>query len=262
MTVLPVFRRFTKGIALFALGSALILPSSLVNAADISEDAFAKAMEAYLAKDDNVEKVSNSIQQFFSKKKDEQAVAAAKAQEQKMEDQFKNPVKVEIGDSPFKGPKDAKVEVVAFSDFQCPYCSKGKDIVDQLAKEYPKDVKIAFKHLPLDFHPQAMPASKASFAAGKQGKFWEMHDYIFDNQSKLSDAFYPEAAKELKLDLAKFKKDFEDPATEARIQKDLDQAKALGVQGTPNFFINGVNLRGAYPLPEFKKVIDKWLEKK
>lgn len=246
---------------LLSAGTVLLF-SAGVQAADLDAASFEKAMDAYLAKEENIEKVSNSIQGYFAKKRESEGRAAQVAEEKRMEEQFKNPVKIDVGDSPVKGPKDAKVTVVVFSDFQCPYCAKGKDIVDQLAKEYPKDVKIAFKHLPLDFHPQAMPASKASLAAQKQGKFWEMHDYLFENQGKLADGFYETAAKDLGLDVEKFKKDFADPATEARIKKDVELVKTLGVQGTPNFFVNGVNLRGAYPLPEFKKIIDKWLSMK
>jgi len=249
-----------KGALLASVGALTFTQSAL--AADLDQAAFDKAMDKYLSSDASMEKMSNAIQAFFTKKKMEEAKNAEKAEAQKMEDQFKNPVKVDVADSPFKGPKDAKVTVVEFSDFQCPFCSKGKAIVDQLVKMYPKEVKVVFKNLPLDFHPQAMPAAKASLAAGKQGKFWEMHDYLFDNQPSLADGFYAEAAKAIGLDTAKFQKDFSDPAIEAAVKKDLEQAQSLGVQGTPNFFINGVNLRGAYPIEDFKKIIDKWLATK
>ena len=129
--------------------------------------------------------------------------------------------------------------------------------MDDLVKMYPKDVKVVFKNLPLDFHPQAMPAAKAAHAAGIQGKFWEMHDLLFDNQKSLADSYYEEAAKTIGLDIEKFKKDFAAPETEEAVKADKELAGKLGVQGTPNFFVNGVNLRGAYPVEEFKKVIDK-----
>jgi len=236
--------------------------SPLAVAADLDPKSFEKAMEVYLQKDENIEKVANGISAFFSKKRAEQEKDAGRAENARLEDQFKNPVKVELGDSPIKGPKSAKVTVVAFSDFQCPFCSKGKDIIDQLVKMYPNDVKVAFKNLPLDFHPQALPAAKAAYAAGKQGKFWEMHDLLFDNQKSLADGFYEESAKKLGLDMDKFKKDLNAPETEAAIKADAAQAKALNVQGTPNFFVNGVNLRGAYPIEEFKKIVDRWLATK
>ena len=245
-----------------ALASTFIFTNSAAIAADLDQAAFEKAMAAYLTKPANVESMSMSIQNYFTKKREEEQKSAAKQEDQKMEEQFKNPVKIDVTGSPFKGPENAKVTVVAFSDFQCPFCSKGKTIVDELVKAYPKDVKVVFKNLPLGFHPQAMPAAKAALAAGKQSKFWEMHDFLFDNQAKLADGLYEEAAKTLGLDLAKFKNDFADPATEAAVKKDSDLAQSVGVQGTPNFFINGVNLRGAYPIEEFKKIVDRWLAKK
>ncbi len=240
----------------------IINATTYASAADLDEKSFEKAMDTYLNKEANVEKVSNSISTFFAKKREEQAKAANQAEDQRLEEQFKNPVKIDIGKSPVKGPKDAKVAVIAFSDFQCPYCSKGKSIMDDLVKMYPKDVKVVFKNLPLDFHPQAMPAAKAAHAAGIQGKFWEMHDLLFDNQKSLADSYYEEAAKTIGLDIEKFKKDFAAPETEEAVKADKELAGKLGVQGTPNFFVNGVNLRGAYPVEEFKKVIDKWLAKK
>ncbi|HMO17291.1 MAG TPA: thioredoxin domain-containing protein [Oligoflexia bacterium] len=247
------------GVLTFA---AISLLPGLTQAADLDGASFEKAMDAYIAKDENIEKISNAIQGYFTKKKEAEMRSMQLAEEKRMEEQFNNPVKIDIADSPVKGPKDAKVAVVVFSDFQCPFCARGKDLVDQIEKEYPKDVKIVFKHLPLDFHPQAIPASRATLAAEKQGKFWEMHDFLFLNQTKLADSYYEEAAKEIGLDLAKFKADFENPATEARVLKDLELAKSLGVQGTPNFYVNGVNIRGALPFPEFKKIIDKWLARK
>ena len=248
---------------LYTIISALTFAGvNSASAADLDQKAFEKSMDAYLAKEANLEKLSNAISTFFAKKREEQAKAANQAEEQRMEEQFKNPVKVDIGNSPSKGAKNAKVTVVEFSDFQCPYCGKGKEIVDQLVKMYPNDVKVVFKNLPLEFHPQALPAAKAAYAAGKQGKFWEMHDQLFDNQRSLADGFYEESAKKLGLNLEQFKKDFAAPETEAAVKADLELARSLQVQGTPNFFVNGVNLRGAYPIEEFKKIIDRWLAKK
>lgn len=241
--------------------ASIFLTSNCI-AADLDPKSFEKALDVYLQKESNVEKLSNAISSYFTKKREEQAKAAGQAEEQRIEEQFKNPVKVDIGNSPTKGNKNAKVTVVEFSDFQCPFCSKGKDIADQLVKLYPNDVKIVFKNLPLDFHPQAMPAAKAALAAGKQGKFWEMHDTLFNNQKSLNEAFYEEAAKNLKLDLTKFKADMASKEIEDAVKADLDQARALNVQGTPNFFVNGVNLRGAYPVEDFQKIIDRWLNKK
>jgi protein-disulfide isomerase len=236
----------------------LVTYPTITQAADLDQASFNKAMDSYLSDDKNIEKISLAIQTYFNKKREQEAKEANKAEEKRIEEQFKYPVKIEVGDSPFKGPKDAKVTIVEFSDFQCPYCSRGKDIMEEVLAAYPKDVRVVFKHFPI----RAMAAAKAAVAAQNQGKFWEMHDFLFENQSQLSDELYLEGAKKIGLNLETFKKDLADPKTEEIVNKDASLAKSLGVQGTPNFYINGVNLRGAYPLPEFKKIIDRWLEKK
>ena len=237
---------------------ALALPA---HAADMDQQAFNKAMDSYLSDEANLEKVGNALEQYFRAKRDKQRVAAEKAEEQRLEDQFKNPVTIDIGNSPTKGPENAKITLIEFSDFQCPFCSRGMQTMEAVLKEYPNDVKLVFKHLPLPFHPQAKPAARASIAAGKQGKFWEMHDALFENQKNLSDETYMNLAKEIGLDLAKFKKDYEDPEVAKMVEEDAALATKLGVRGTPGFFVNGVQVRGAQPLPKFKELIDRWLSK-
>ena len=128
-------------------------------------------------------------------------------------------------------------------------------------KEYPKDVKIVFKHLPLSFHNKAQGAAEASEAARIQGKFWEMHDKIFADQRAMSDAKYLEYAAELNLDVEKFKKDLKSDKVQQQIAKDKAEAAKLGVTGTPGFFVNGRFLSGAKPFASFKVLIDKELGK-
>ena len=163
---------------------------------------------------------------------------------------------------PVIAPTDAAVTVVEFSDFQCSFCSREKDRMDYILKEYPGKVKVAFKHLPLAFHPQAKPAARAAVAAQKQGKFWEMHDQLFNSQDQLSEELYPQLAKQLGLDLAKFKADYDSAEVAKQVEEDAALATKLGIQGTPGFFVNGVEVRGARELPYFKKLIDRWLQKK
>ena len=158
--------------------------------------------------------------------------------------------------SPLKGPAAAKVTIFEISDFQCPFCSRGKAVVDEIVKNYPNDVAVVFKHNPLGFHDRAMPTALASMAAHRQGKFWEMHDKLFDNQQNLGDADIEKYATELGLDLAKFKTDLADAGLKAQIENEQKAAVALGQGGTPAFFINGNVLVGAQPFEEFKKVID------
>ncbi len=127
---------------------------------------------------------------------------------------------INIQGSPFKGPKNAPVTMVLFSDFQCPYCSRIGAITDEVLKKYPKDVKLVFKNFPLPMHPFAMKASQAAMAADAQGKFWEYHDLLFSNQSMFSDAKFEEFRQTLKLDKAKFDKVMNSPETIAKINTD------------------------------------------
>ncbi|MCB0317866.1 MAG: thioredoxin domain-containing protein [Bdellovibrionales bacterium] len=150
--------------------------------------------------------------------------------------------------------------MVEFSDFQCPYCKRGADTMAEVLKAYPNDVNLVFKNLPLPFHKQAGPAAKAALAAGKQGKFWEMHDRLFNNQQRLSAGFYEEQAKDLGLDVEKFKTDLNDPELEKQLKADMDLAQKHGISGTPGFFVNGVEVRGAMPVDHFKGIIDRWLK--
>lgn len=225
---------------------------------------FQKAMEAYLESDANVEKMIKSFQSFAQKKQMEAQKDQQKAEEQAMEEQFKNPVKIDIGDSPVKGPAEAKVTIVEYSDFQCPFCKRGAKAMEDILAAYPKDVKVVFKNMPLSFHPQAKSAAKASLAAKEQGKYWEMHDALFENQQALGAEKYLELAQKIGLDVERFKADLErnDAKYEASINADTAGGTKLGVQGTPAFFVNGVLLSGAQPVEKFKKVVNRWLAKK
>jgi protein-disulfide isomerase len=169
---------------------------------------------------------------------------------------------VEIGDSPRKGAENAKVSIVEFSDFQCPYCSRVTPTLARIQKEYAGQVKIAFKHLPLSMHPKAPAAHAAAEAAHRQGKFWEMHDLIFGNQKEMTPAKYEEYATKIGLDLERFKKDAASPDVKKRVDADAAEAAKLGITGTPAFLVNGRYLSGAQPFERFKAVIDEELAKK
>ncbi|KPJ58276.1 MAG: hypothetical protein AMJ42_03585 [Deltaproteobacteria bacterium DG_8] len=169
---------------------------------------------------------------------------------------------VPIGDAPIKGSKDAPITVVMFTEFQCPFSKRGKSTLEQLMKAYPNQIKLVFKHFPLGFHKNAMIAAEAAMAAGAQGKFWEMYDKNFDNQSKLSIDNLKIYAQELNLNMNKFNDDLESHRFKKIIDADMQKGKELGVRGTPTFFINGKKLVGAKPLAEFQKVIDGFLKEK
>jgi protein-disulfide isomerase len=170
--------------------------------------------------------------------------------------------KVDIKGAPVKGAKDALVTIVQFSDFQCPFCTRVEPTVDKVLEEYRGKVRVAWKDLPLPFHQNAIPAAIAARAAGEQGKYWEMHAKLFSNQQSLDRATFEKYAGELGLNLPKFKAALDSAKLKDAVQADLAQAGKLGTNGTPAFFINGVNLPGgAVPFESFKPVIDAELKK-
>lgn len=229
--------------------------------AEIADADFKKAFEKYLATESGQEKIGEAIKSYMQKQQLEAQKAAQQKQQADLEAQFKNPIKVEVGKSPTKGPATAKVTVVEFSDFECPYCKRGAETVEQILQAYPNDVQVAFKNLPLPFHKNADPAARAALAAGKQGKFWEMHDLLFENQRGLTQAYFEESAKKLGLDMAKFKTDMESEEIKQQVKDDAALARKIGISGTPGFAVNGVLVKGAYPFPHFKQIIDRWLQK-
>ncbi len=188
------------------------------------------------------------------------------------------------GKSPFKGPKHALVTIVEWSDFQCPYCKWAACIANQIHKAYPKDVKLVFKHNPLGFHKQAMPAAEATMAAfaqkGSKG-FWAMHDKIYPTDKckakmphirewlralprpgpKLDMALFEKYAGAIGINAAKMKSDIEKHVNQARIKSEQAQAAKLGARGTPAFFINGKYIRGVRPFDKMKQIIDAEIAK-
>jgi protein-disulfide isomerase len=169
--------------------------------------------------------------------------------------------KVEVGDAHFKGGADAKVTIVEWSDFQCPYCGRVVPTIGEINKAYGDEVRIAFKHNALPMHNRARPAALAAEAAGKQGKFFEMHDLLFANAKELTDENFVKWAGDLGLDVEKFKKDLTDPAIGKKVDDNQKQGTTLGARGTPAFFVNGRYLSGAQPFDAFKAVIDEEMKK-
>jgi protein-disulfide isomerase len=165
--------------------------------------------------------------------------------------------RVELGDAQAIGPDTALVTIVTFSDFQCPYCGRVRTTIEELRKEYGADLRYAFKHNALAFHKQARPAAIAAEAAGEQGKFWEMHDKLFENQRDLSEANFIAWARELGLDVKRFERDLASTTLADRVDRHQRQANDLGARGTPAFFINGRFLSGAQPLGSFRTLIDE-----
>lgn len=165
-----------------------------------------------------------------------------------------------VGASPVKGDKVGAVTIVEFSDFQCPYCAQLQSTLKEVMAAYPKGVNLVFKNFPLSFHKQSRHAVNAALAAKEQGKFWEMHDILFENFNKMTDDSFKEFAAKLGLDEKKFMADFSSNKYDQLIQQDIDLAGTAEVNGTPTLFINGKRMQGR-SIDDFKAAIDGILKK-
>ncbi|MBF0614623.1 MAG: DsbA family protein [Magnetococcales bacterium] len=161
-----------------------------------------------------------------------------------------------------KGESKAPVTIVEFSDFECPYCRRAQAVLKKVQEAYGNKVRFVFRHYPLPFHTKAPKASEAAQCAADQGKFWPMHDLLFEDKSGLEVADLKKAAKTVGLDQAAFDACLDSGKHGARVTADLTEGKKLGVTGTPTFFINGVRVVGAQPFEKFKSVIDDELKEK
>jgi protein-disulfide isomerase len=166
-----------------------------------------------------------------------------------------------VGSAATKGPDDAWVTIIEVSEFQCPFCNRVQPTLKQVQDTYGKDVRIAFKHNPLGFHPNAKPAAKAAECAKEQGKFWELHDLMFENQRDLAAPKLEEFAGKTGVNVEQWKTCFASTKHEDLINEDQKLSNQFGARGTPGFFINGRFLSGAQPFESFKVVIDEELKK-
>jgi protein-disulfide isomerase len=163
------------------------------------------------------------------------------------------------GDGPAFGPPDAKVAIVEYSDFECPYCSKAAEAVTKLKKKYGKSVRFVFRQFPLSFHQNAKLAAEASLAAHAQGKFWEYHDRLFANQRELDRASLERYATEVGLDMAKFKKALDDHVYAKAVEADMKLGEELGVSGTPTMIIGTQRAENPSDFEALSKAIDAQL---
>jgi protein-disulfide isomerase len=169
---------------------------------------------------------------------------------------LEDPVTIPVSGSPTRGPHDARITLVEFSDFECPYCSIAVGEVNNILSAYPRDIKLIYKQFPLSMHPHAPLAAAASLAANQQGKFWQMHDALFKNFRKLSRENILAMAKEIGLDMNKFTADLDSPKYQAEVQKDVADGETAGVYGTPSFFVNGKHYNGPLSLESIKPILD------
>lgn len=165
-----------------------------------------------------------------------------------------------LDNSAIKGNKNAPVTIVEFSDFQCPYCAKVQPTLKQVLNAYPNEVRLVYKDFPLSFHKQAKNAAKAARAAGEQGKYWEMHDLIFEKYNTLTVPMFKEFAAKLNLDMSRFETDFGSNKYDKFIQNDITMGRNAGVTGTPSLFVNGKRMQGR-SFDDFKATIEGYLKK-
>ena len=169
-------------------------------------------------------------------------------------------------EDPIRGDlKTPEVTLVVFSEFQCPFCSRAEASLKATLERYPQGVRVVFKHYPLPFHKEADEAARAAIAAHKQGKFWELHDVLFEQQREMSkykddpDSLMVGLAQQVSLEPKRFQKDYSAKATMSKLAQDMELGQRLGVRGTPTIFINGVRVVGAQPVEQLAQTIDAQL---
>ena len=211
------------------------------------------------------EEIADQIKQFLGQQRGgdaRNALIASLREEYKVKVRFEpQRVEVEVADAPIKGGANAPVTVVEFSDFQCPYCSSVTPTLKKISEKYGDNVRIAFRHFPLAFHDKAQKAAEASLCAKEQGKFWQMHDAMFSDQNKLQVADLKTTAAGLEVDTEQFNECLDSGKYADAVKKDAEAGKAVGVSGTPAFFINGRMVEGAVPYDQLAAVIDDELER-
>ncbi|WP_127715825.1 thioredoxin domain-containing protein [Halobacteriovorax sp. HLS] len=210
----------------------------------------------------NPEKFITAFQNAAKKGQAELAQRRNLEEQKQLEAAFNNPLKPVIRkDELIRGKKGAPITIVEYSDFECPFCTRGFNTVTQVLKKYEGKVQFVYKHLPLSFHPNAMIASKYYEALRIQDEKLavKLHDEIFKNQRQLKngDKFLKSLSKKLGANMSKLAKDLKSSELEKRIKDDMEEAAKFGMQGTPGFIINGVPIRGAYPLEKFDQVIQE-----
>lgn len=172
------------------------------------------------------------------------------------------PASLNLTGVPSFGPERARVTIVEFSDFQCPFCRGGAEALAAAAKAFPNDVRLVFKQFPLESHSQAAVAAEASLAAHAQGKFWEMHDRIFANPRALTEANLMAWAQQMGLDTRRFARELTARTYRAAVQREVREGIEAGVQGTPTVFLNGRLYRGQLKMEELKPAIEAQLKRR
>jgi protein-disulfide isomerase len=243
-------------IAALFVGTACTSKDDLKKLIKDNPEIITEAIEAHPEK--FIDALNNAVkvaQEGQGKKREEEEKKA-------LEESFDKPLQAELAaNEAFRGDANAPITLIEYSDFECPFCSRGFNTVMELMEKYKGKIRFAYKHLPLSFHPQAMPASQYFEAIKLQSaeKAWQFHDEIYKNQRKLQngEAFLKEIAKKLKVDMAKLAKDVKSEVVQKKIDADMAEAAKFGFQGTPGFLLNGIPVKGAYPTSHFDGLIDE-----
>jgi len=251
--------------------SLLLMMSFVFTSCQLNEKQLAEALKKNpdLITDAIKANPSEFIEALNEAVKSAQAGQQKKRQEEEakqLEESFNNPLQAEIrSDEMFRGDKNAPITLIEYSDFECPYCKRGYSTVMELMEKYKGKIRFVYKHLPLSFHPNAMPASQYYEALRLQSEDLaaKFHDEVYENQGKLrsGESFLKATAKKVGADMKKLAKDKDSQKVKDRIEADLAEAKKFGFNGTPGFLLNGIPVRGAYPTEHFDGLI-KQLEEK
>jgi protein-disulfide isomerase len=175
---------------------------------------------------------------------------------------LEDPIDIPLEDAPVTGPKDARVTLVEFSDFQCPYCALAVGKLNAVLKAYPNDVKLVFKQFPLDIHSQAALAAAAALAAHRQGKFWPLHDTMFANRTHLFRQSILAMAGSAGLDTRRFEQDWDSTDIKQALAREQREGEKAGVDSTPTIFIDGQKYNGNLDLDAIRPIIDAELKHK
>lgn len=236
--MIPVVSRLTRSAGLFSL--ACCLASSQINPARAAGSADAGLQRQIL---DVIMKHPEVILESLSRYQQEQERIKEDKRAALIRSVSGSPAQYVAG-SPIFGRESAKTTLFVFADFQCPFCAKVRDSLQQFVVDNP-DVSLVYKHYPIvSIHPEAMNAARASWAAQSQGKFWQFHDILYSNQDRLGEELYLKAASELGLDQMRFNADRKSEESEKAVKRDVELAEGLGISGTPFFLMNGSTFSG------------------
>lgn len=218
------------------------------------------------AQKSDIEAVQTTQKEILAKlekiEKDIAARPAAPAAAQRPQVDPNKVYEIPVGNSAVRGPKNAPVTITMFSDFQCPFCAQSTPVVDQVLAAYPNDVNFVMKQFPLrQIHPNADPAARAAIAAGKQGKFWEMHDELYKNGRNLTPETIKGIGEKIGLDMKKFEADQNSDEVKKQVDEELALGQKSDVRGTPSFFVNG-KIAQNRSIEGFKAQIDAELKAK